>query len=136
MADSGLSTAGGNGAWLFRLMQKVTEQAELRSSYLYASAGEFDELEWRTVATATTRLIYEGVTGDPIEGSVEIQTVGQNWRSDHQWSRAVANILKGPLECRFYSYPGSAFLPSSSALSDGFIAQYPRTAVRVRACGT
>ena len=73
------------GLWL-----KVIEQAELRSSPLYASAGEFDELEWRAETTRTTRFIYEGVTGDPIEGSVEIQPVGQNWRSDPQWSRAVA----------------------------------------------
>jgi hypothetical protein len=50
-------------------------------------------LEWRAEATATRRLIYEGATGDPIEGSVEIQPVGQNWRSDPhspQRSRAVA----------------------------------------------
>jgi hypothetical protein len=81
------------------LMQKVTEQTELRNSYLYASAGEFDELERRakaTTMTTTTRLymkiihVCEGVTGNPIEGSVEIQPVGQNWRSDPQWSRAVA----------------------------------------------
>jgi hypothetical protein len=32
----------------------------------------------------------EGVTGDPIEGGVEIQPVGQDWRSNPQWSRAVA----------------------------------------------
>jgi hypothetical protein len=31
-------------------MPTVIEQAELRSSHLYASAGEFDELEWRAEA--------------------------------------------------------------------------------------
>jgi hypothetical protein len=44
-----------------------TQQAELRSSYIYASAGEFefDELDRRakatttTTTTTTTRFIYE-----------------------------------------------------------------------------
>jgi hypothetical protein len=80
-------------------MPAVIEQAELRSSHLYASAGEFDELEWRAEATATTRFIYEGVTGDPIEGSVEIQPVGQNWRSDPslagQWRLGGAHRRRG-----------------------------------------
>ena len=35
---------------LARGMPTVIEQAELRSSHLYASAGEFDELEWRAEA--------------------------------------------------------------------------------------
>jgi hypothetical protein len=33
--------------------------------------------------------IYEGVAGDPIEVSVELQPVEKNWRSDPQWSRAA-----------------------------------------------
>ena len=69
---------------------KEPNKQNCEAVYLYASAGEFDELEWRAETTRTTRFIYEGVTGDPIEGSVEIQPVGQNWRSDPQWSRAVA----------------------------------------------
>jgi hypothetical protein len=59
-----------------------------------ARASLMSELNRRvkaTTTTTTTRFINEGgVTGDPIEGSVEMQPVRQNWRSDPQWSRAVA----------------------------------------------
>jgi hypothetical protein len=74
-----------------------TQQAELRSSYIYiytyASAGEFDELDRRakvTTTTTATGFIYGDWIGDPIEGCVELQPIGMNRRSDIQWSRAVA----------------------------------------------